>query len=110
MYREDAEVQGYLLPKARRAPEDKVRKPEGDKAAQTPETSGQTQPDASGQTQARDDLTEIPGVGEATARALAERGVRTFEALRTARRVARLGFLTPQAIAAIDAWLKASEE
>jgi hypothetical protein len=27
-----------------------------------------------------------------------------------ARRVARLGFLTPQAIAAIDAWLKASEE
>ena len=122
MYREDAERQGYLQPKARRGAEDKLRAPEGDKGAQTPraqtpgaqtpgaqthETEEENLPGCGGVGEAprkeADDLTEIPGVGEATARALEARGIRAFAELRTAS----LEGLPGRIRAAIEAWREA---
>lgn len=73
---------------------DKMVKPGGDKAAPPAPQRGEQEPPP-------DDLTTIPGVGKATARALAARGITTFEQLRQAN---ALDFLTPQARESIEQW------
>lgn len=98
MYQADAEARG-LVQKARPPQQDKIRPPQQDKQQQPP-----AEPEE--ETAVSDDLTQIPGVGPATARALAARGIDTFAALRAA---GELDWLTPQANQAIAAWREAGE-
>lgn len=66
MHRQDAVEAGLVAaPKRRKPAEDKMRRPEADKSG-------------------RDDFTTIRGIGAMTARRLYERGIFTFEQLRTA--------------------------
>jgi predicted flap endonuclease-1-like 5' DNA nuclease len=87
MYRADAERLGYI--KAQEKPQDKQRLPEQNKAPE-PEEKPQA-----------DDFTVIPGVGPATARALAANGITTFDALRAA---GSIDYLTEKANQAIQDW------
>jgi predicted flap endonuclease-1-like 5' DNA nuclease len=96
MYEADAIAQGLLAAKTKPASRDKARPATSDKARRPDE-----QPAETAIPQPEDDLTTIPGVGAATARALAARGITTFEALRAA---ASLDFLTPHVAEAIEAW------
>jgi len=73
--------------KMRRPQEDKREKPKEDKTAEEKALLA-------------DDFTELSGVGEATAEALREHGIETFEELMTAD----LGFLNTRARQAVEAW------
>lgn len=104
MYQADAEEQG-LIQKSRPAAEDKSLKPAEDKRREGPsERPGErreaetTVPQPSAPA---DDLTEIDGVGKATARALAAAGIVTFEQLKTAD-IERI--VSGNALAAIEEW------
>jgi predicted flap endonuclease-1-like 5' DNA nuclease len=101
MYQEDAIASGYITPapgvaqgpKSRPAAENKMRLAAEDKATPTPQR-GEQGPEP-------DDFTAIRGIGPATARLLATRGITTFEQLRQA---GTLDYLSPQATAAIETW------
>jgi predicted flap endonuclease-1-like 5' DNA nuclease len=95
MYEADAIAQGKLPAKAKSpaAMQNKMRLPVENKTApQEPEA--ESAPSA-------DDFTSIPGVGPATARALAANGITTFEQL---RQTGTLGYVTPRTMQAIEAW------
>jgi predicted flap endonuclease-1-like 5' DNA nuclease len=83
MHREDAVAAGLLEPKRRERPEDKMRRSSGDKA----QGKG-------------DDLTEIPGIGAATADQLEELGFWTLDQLREAD----LDELPSRARQAVEEW------
>lgn len=89
MYQADAIAKGLIEPPATKMQppaQNKMRQPEAEK---TPEP------------EPADDFTEIPGVGPATARALAAHGITTFEQLRQA---GELDYVTAATMAAIEAW------
>jgi predicted flap endonuclease-1-like 5' DNA nuclease len=94
MHREHARARG-LLPdqqkkKRRKLARDKRLRPVDDKRQRTNEQKAAQ----------ADDLTEIPGVGPATAQKLRERGLGTFEALRSAD----LGAFDTRTRQAIEDW------
>lgn len=95
MHRQDAIAQGLLQPEEKAQPPtgDKMRPAAKDKAA------------GIGAPTTPDDLTTIPGVGQATARLLQARGINTFDQLRQA---ATLDFLSAPARQAIEEWRQAN--
>lgn len=98
MYEADAVAAGLIpAPKQAPAPENKLRPPEADKA---PAPAPQPEP--------ADDLTEVDGIGPASARLLAAEGITTFALLRTAD----LGPLSigPKLKQAIEAWRNSPNE
>ena len=99
MYRADAEAQ-RLIEKQQPAPQDKSRKPAEDKRRKPKgdKTLPQSPP---GSEEEADDLTEIDGVGKATARALQLAGIETFAQLKTAD-VSRV--ISGNALTAIEEW------
>lgn len=80
--------------KQRPPKEDKMRRPEADKQ-RPPKKDKAEEID-----QPVDDFTELPGVGEATAEALREHGIHTFDELMQAD----LGFLSARARDVVEAW------
>lgn len=94
MYRDDVQRLGLIGPaKVQEAVEDKMRRPAEDKTI--PEShSGPDMDETS------DDLTEIPGVGPATAERLRAQGLETLEELRTVD----LSALDGRARRAIERW------
>lgn len=93
MYRADAIAAGHLSEKTRPPAENKLRPPEDDKRqASGPERDAVSVPPVS--------FTDIPGVGRATVRLLAGRGITTLDQLRQAD----LSFLPASARAAVEAW------
>lgn len=108
MYEADAIRLGLLQEKSKPAGGDKMRKPERNKAVE-PETTDQPadppKPD--------DDFTIIPGVGAATARALAAHGITTFEQLDDAvhrQGADSLDFLPDKTVDAIDLYFQQEAE
>ena len=123
MYEADAIAQGKIKPpaaaekKLRIPPANKMWKPEankvsspvvGDPGAVDPQAimveivklENETPPPEELAT-SQDDLTTIPGVGKASARALAAHGVETLEALKAAQ---DLDYLPAKVLAAIAKW------
>lgn len=116
MYRADAEAQG-LVPQG-----DKLRSAEGDKGASPPSTGSDLQSESGSDTADSaenggdeaailaavpgegDDLTEIDGVGPATARVLTAAGITTFGQLKAAGREGLERVVSGSALAAIVAW------
>lgn len=92
MYEADAIAQGFL--KGKPQAENKMLTPPANKAAAPEE-----KPDAPDKP--ADDFTTIPGVGPATARALAAHGIATFDQLEAA---GELAFLSGKAREAIEKW------
>ncbi len=96
MYEADAVAKGLIAApqeKAQPPARNKMRLPEQDKAPEPVEEPAQEQQ--------ADDFTTIPGVGPATARALAASGITTFAQLRDA---GTLDYLTAAVNAAIEEW------
>lgn len=108
MYEADAVAQGLIPdPKARPKPEDKMRRPEGNKAATGAlRQSDEPEPEPPAPPPVMADFESIEGIGPASARALAAHGITTFDALLAA---ADLSFLTPQAQEAVEAWRAGGE-
>lgn len=103
MHRADVEAR-ELTDKVHAADEDKLSRPQGNKSQ--PPQGDKLQPPqgdkASPEPKAEpDDFATIEGVGKATARALVAHKITTFEQLRVA---GPLDYVTPQAMAAIEAW------
>ena len=94
MYEADAITRGLLPGKASPQAENKMRQPANNKAAPSPSVT-ESPPEPA------DDFTVIPGVGPATARAMAAEGITTFEQLREA---SDLSFLPAKTAEAIEAW------
>lgn len=117
MYEADAIAAGLVKPKdqpARPAQEGKARPAEENKQAPPPAIpQGKMEPAAVGtapekpaaeeSVAAADDLTQIEGVGKATARQLAANGIDSFAALRQAT---DLSFINGPARLAIEEWVK----
>ena len=113
MYEADAVAQGLIpAPEAkaqppatrqRPKPGDKQRLPQEDKDKAPEPVEEPAQPEEQDDGRPQDDFTTIPGVGPATARALAASGITTFAQLRTA---GELDYLTATVNAAIEEWRK----
>lgn len=93
MYEQDAIAKGLLPGKLRDPGENKMR-PVGENKATKP------LPELREAVAPADDFTTIPGIGPASARALAARGITTFAQLRTAN----VAFLSAAAKSAIERW------
>jgi hypothetical protein len=93
MYEADAIAQGLIVGKAQPPAQDKQRQPAQDKQRQPPKEE-----------RPADDLSTIQGVGLATARMLAARGIATFDELRAASGAGKLNFLSSAAQTAIGKW------
>jgi len=105
MYKKDAGALGLLKPspqgKVRRPGGDKMRRPEGDKGQPPPQPSPKEGEEAEVSTRViTDDFTVIPGIGEATAAMLRERGILTLEVLREME----TGDLPARVARAIERW------
>lgn len=83
MYKKDAQARGLLDGQKKRQPTgDKVRRPEQNKGQPPPQPSPKVGKGAEVSTRViAEDLTVIPGIGEAAAAILRERGILTLEEL-----------------------------
>jgi predicted flap endonuclease-1-like 5' DNA nuclease len=105
MYEADAAAQGLAAVPDEGGPAAKAQPPAQNKQrlpAQNKSAAAEDIPEEAAVEEA-DDLTEIPGVGPATARALQANGIRTFAQLRSA---GTLDYLTGPANEALAAWRK----
>jgi hypothetical protein len=100
MYEADAIAQGLIVGKAQPPAQDKQRQPAQDKQRQP----GQDKAQPPKEEKPADDLSTIQGVGLATARMLAARGITTFDELRAASGAGKLNFLSSAAQTAIGKW------
>lgn len=100
MYEQDAVNRGLIQKKAPPG-KNKMITPGGNKQAAPPEEKKAPAPEKTETEALADDLTEIPGVGPATQRALRTHGIETFETLMIAT---DLSFLTPGVVDVIEKW------